>query len=325
MNHEIKTIGILTSGGDAPGMNAAIRAVTRTAITHGYAVKGIRRGYHGLLKEEIEDLYSNSVSDIIHRGGTVLGTARSKSMMTPEGQDRAAYILKKHGIDCLVAIGGDGSLKGAASIMDRGIPVIGIPATIDMDVACTEYTIGFDTAVNTALDALDKIRDTSASHERVSIIEVMGRGAGYIALWVGMAGGAEDVLTRETYDGNIEVIMDHIIENRALGKRHHIIVNAEIIGDSVELARRIESVTGIETRATILGYLQRGGSPTCRDRVAASVFGELAVKCIDNGDLNKVVVFTEDSTTAVDIRKVISSEKVMTEVELLNPRNLVRT
>lgn len=325
MNDKIKTIGILTSGGDAPGMNAAIRAVTRTAITHGYAVKGIRRGYHGLLKEEIEDLYSNSVSDIIHRGGTVLGTARSKSMMTPEGQDRAAYILKKHGIDCLVAIGGDGSLKGAASIMDRGIPVIGIPATIDMDVACTEYTIGFDTAVNTALDALDKIRDTSASHERVSIIEVMGRGAGYIALWVGMAGGAEDVLTRETYDGNIEVIMDHIIENRALGKRHHIIVNAEIIGDSVELARRIESVTGIETRATILGYLQRGGSPTCRDRVAASVFGELAVKCIDNGDLNKVVVFTEDSTTAVDIRKVISSEKVMTEVELLNPRNLVRT
>lgn len=325
MNDKIKTIGILTSGGDAPGMNAAIRAVTRTAITHGYAVKGIRRGYHGLLKEEIEDLYSNSVSDIIHRGGTVLGTARSKSMMTPEGQDRAAYILKKHGIDCLVAIGGDGSLKGAASIMDRGIPVIGIPATIDMDVACTEYTIGFDTAVNTALDALDKIRDTSASHERVSIIEVMGRGAGYIALWVGMAGGAEDVLTRETYEGNIEVIMDHIIENRALGKRHHIIVNAEIIGDSVELARRIESVTGIETRATILGYLQRGGSPTCRDRVAASVFGELAVKCIDNGDLNKVVVFTEDSTTAVDIRKVISSEKVMTEVELLNPRNLVRT
>ena len=158
---EIKTIGILTSGGDAPGMNAAIRAVTRTAITHGYAVKGIRRGYHGLLKEEIEDMTSASVSNIIQTGGTVLGTARSKSMMTPEGQDRAAYILKKHGIDCLVVIGGDGSLKGAASIMERGIPVVGIPGTIDLDVACTDYTIGFDTAVNTAVDALDKIRDTS--------------------------------------------------------------------------------------------------------------------------------------------------------------------
>ncbi|MDO4938699.1 MAG: ATP-dependent 6-phosphofructokinase [Lachnospiraceae bacterium] len=325
MNGEIKTIGVLTSGGDAPGMNAAVRAVTRTAITHGYIVKGIRRGYHGLLKEEIEELNSKSVSDIIHRGGTVLGTARSKSMMTPEGQDRAAYILKKHGIDCLVAIGGDGSLKGAASIMARGIPVIGIPATIDMDVACTEYTIGFDTAVNTALDALDKIRDTSASHERVSIIEVMGRGAGYIALWVGLAGGAEDVLARETYDGNEQVIVDHIIENRALGKRHHIIVNAESVGDSEELAKRIETVTGIETRATILGYLQRGGSPTCRDRVAASVFGEKAIELIDKGELNKVVVFRGNVPLGEDIRTVITSEQEMTDLEYLNPRKLVRT
>ncbi len=325
MNSEIKTIGVLTSGGDAPGMNAAIRAVTRTAITHGYAVKGIRRGYHGLLKEEIEELHSNSVSDIIHRGGTVLGTARSKSMMTPEGQDRAAYILKKHGIDCLVAIGGDGSLKGAESIMKRGIPVIGIPATIDMDVACTEYTIGFDTAVNTALDALDKIRDTSASHERVSIIEVMGRGAGYIALWVGLAGGAEDVLCTETYDGNEQVIIDHIIENRALGKRHHMIVNAEIIGHSDELAKRIESVTGIETRATILGYLQRGGSPTCRDRVAASIFGEMAVELIDQGEVNKVVVLQNSLPVGVDISVVNASKQVMEEAEYLNPRRLVRT
>ena len=322
---EIKTIGILTSGGDAPGMNAAIRAVTRTAITHGYAVKGIRRGYHGLLKEEIEDMTSASVSNIIQTGGTVLGTARSKSMMTPEGQDRAAYILKKHGIDCLVVIGGDGSLKGAASIMERGIPVVGIPGTIDLDVACTDYTIGFDTAVNTAVDALDKIRDTSASHERVSIIEVMGRGAGYIALWTGIAGGAEDVLAKENYDGNEQELMDHIIQNRALGKRHHIIVNAEAIGGSTELAKVIESVTGIETRATILGYLQRGGTPTARDRVAATVFGEFAIELIDKGELNTVVTLDGSVPKAVDITTVITAPKETPDIEYLNPRKLVRT
>lgn len=322
---EIKTIGILTSGGDAPGMNAAIRAVTRTAITHGYAVKGIRRGYHGLLKEEIEDMTSASVSNIIQTGGTVLGTARSKSMMTPEGQDRAAYILKKHGIDCLVVIGGDGSLKGAASIMERGIPVVGIPGTIDLDVACTDYTIGFDTAVNTAVDALDKIRDTSASHERVSIIEVMGRGAGYIALWTGIAGGAEDVLAKENYDGNEQELIDHIIQNRALGKRHHIIVNAEAIGGSTELAKVIESVTGIETRATILGYLQRGGTPTARDRVAATVFGEFAIELIDKGELNTVVTLDGSVPKAVDITTVITAPKETPDIEYLNPRKLVRT
>lgn len=322
---EIRTIGILTSGGDAPGMNAAIRAVTRTAITHGYAVKGIRRGYHGLLKEEIEDMTSASVSNIIQTGGTVLGTARSKSMMTPEGQDRAAYILKKHGIDCLVVIGGDGSLKGAASIMERGIPVVGIPGTIDLDVACTDYTIGFDTAVNTAVDALDKIRDTSASHERVSIIEVMGRGAGYIALWTGIAGGAEDVLAKENYDGNEQELIDHIIQNRALGKRHHIIVNAEAIGGSTELAKVIESVTGIETRATILGYLQRGGTPTARDRVAATVFGEFAIELIDKGELNTVVTLDGSVPKAVDITTVITAPKETPDIEYLNPRKLVRT
>ena len=322
---EIKTIGILTSGGDAPGMNAAIRAVTRTAITHGYAVKGIRRGYHGLLKEEIEDMTSASVSNIIQTGGTVLGTARSKSMMTPEGQDRAAYILKKHGIDCLVVIGGDGSLKGAASIMERGIPVVGIPGTIDLDVACTDYTIGFDTAVNTAVDALDKIRDTSASHERVSIIEVMGRGAGYIALWTGIAGGAEDVLAKENYDGNEQELIDHIIQNRALGKRHHIIVNAEAIGGSTELAKVIESVTGIETRATILGYLQRGGTPTARDRVAATVFGEFVIELIDKGELNTVVTLDGSVPKAVDITTVITAPKETPDIEYLNPRKLVRT
>lgn len=322
---EIKTIGVLTSGGDAPGMNAAIRAVVRSGLKHGYIVKGIRRGYHGLLKEEIEEMKSSSVSDIIQRGGTVLGTARSKSMMTEEGQDRAAYILKKHEIDCLVVIGGDGSLKGAASIMKRGIPVIGIPGTIDLDVACTDYTIGFDTAVNTAMEALDKIRDTSASHERVSIIEVMGRGAGYIALWTGIAGGAEDVLAPETYDGNEQLIIDHIIENRALGKRHHIIVNAESVGDSAALAKRIESVTDIETRATILGYLQRGGSPSCRDRVEASIMGEKAVELIDKKEFNKVVVVQSGKYLGEDLDKVISSNKDAVNIEYLNPRKLVRS
>jgi len=322
---EIKTIGLLTSGGDAPGMNAAIRAVVRSATHHGYAVKGIKRGYHGLLKEEIIDLKSADVSGIIQNGGTALMTARSKSMMTDEGRDRAAYILKKHEIDCLVVIGGDGSLKGAQSIMERGVPVIGIPGTIDMDVACTDYTIGFDTAINTDLNAVDNIRDTSASHERVSIIEVMGRNAGYIALWVAMGCGAEDVLCRETYDGNEQLLIDHIIENRNLGKRHHIIINAEAIGDSEGLAKRIESVTGIETRATILGYLQRGGRPTCRERVEATVMGEKAVELITMGQLNQVVVKQNGRYLGTDLVEVNNHPKELADITYLNPRKVVRS
>lgn len=322
---DIKTIGVLTSGGDAPGMNAAIRAVVRSAIHNGYAVKGIKRGYHGLIKEEIIDVSSSDVAGIINLGGTLLMTARSTSMKTSEGQDRAAYVLKKHGIDCLVVIGGDGSLKGAQSIMERGIPVIGIPGTIDMDVSLTDYTIGFDTAVNTAKVAVDNIRDTSASHERVSIIEVMGRGAGYIALWTALACGADEVLTRETYDGNEQVVIDHIIQNRVLGKRHHIIINAEAIGKSEELAKKIESVTGIETRSTILGYLQRGGSPTARDRVEATVMGEKAIELINNGELNKVVVMRQGKYLGEDIVKVNMAEKELADITYFNPRNLVRS
>jgi len=323
--NEIKTIGVLTSGGDAPGMNAAIRAVVRSGIQHGYTIKGIDRGYHGLLKEEIHEMHSADVSGIIQNGGTVLYTARSRSMRTEEGLDRCAYILKKHEIDVLVVIGGDGSLRGALEISKRGIPIIGIPGTIDLDVPCTDYTIGFDTAVNTAMEALDKIRDTSASHERVSIIEVMGRGAGYIALWTGIAGGAEDVLAPETYDGNEQVLIDHIIENRALGKRHHIIVNAESVGNSEELAKRIESVTGIETRATILGYLQRGGRPSARDRVEASIMGEKAVELIDEGQLNKVIVSRNAEYFGEDLETVCTSKKDNADIKYLNPRKLVRT
>lgn len=252
MAKEINTIGVLTSGGDAPGMNAAIRAVVREAIAKGKKVKGIKRGYAGLLQEEIVDMEAKDVSDIIQRGGTILQTARCMEFKTPEGQQKAAEICKKHGIDGIIVIGGDGSFRGAQKLAALGINTIGLPGTIDLDIACTEYTIGFDTAVNTAMEAIDKVRDTSTSHERCSIIEVMGRGAGYIALWCGIANGAEDILLPEKYDYDEQKIVNHIIENRKRGKQHHIIVNAEGIGHSASMAKRIEAATGVETRATIL-------------------------------------------------------------------------
>ena len=246
MAKEIKTIAVLTSGGDAPGMNAAIRAVVRKALSNGVSVKGIKRGYAGLLNEEIIDMDAPSVADIIQKGGTILGTARCLEMKDPEVQKHAADICRKHNIDGLVVIGGDGSYRGAQAL-----------ARIDLDIACTEYTIGFDTAINTAMEAIDKVRDTSSSHERCSIIEVMGRNAGYIALWTGVANGAEDILLPEKYDYNEQELINNIVASRKRGKTHHIIVNAEGIGHSTSMAKRIEAATGIETRATILGYLQR--------------------------------------------------------------------
>ena len=276
MAKEIKTIGVLTSGGDAPGMNAAIRAVVRKALVNGKQVKGILKGYSGLLNEEIIDLSANDVSNTIERGGTILFTARCKEFMTEEGQKRGAEICRKHGIDGIVVIGGDGSFRGAQKLANLGINTIGVPGTIDLDISCTEYTIGFDTAVNTAMEAIDKVRDTSTSHERCSIIEVMGRNAGYIALWCGIANGAEDILLPENYDYDEQKIINNIIENRKRGKKHHIIVNAEGVVHSASMARRIEAATGIETRATILGHMQRGGSPTCKDRVYASMMGAMA-------------------------------------------------
>lgn len=260
MAKEVKTIGVLTSGGDAPGMNAAIRAVVRTAINKGMKVKGIMRGYAGLLQEEIVDMDGTSVADTIGRGGTILYTARCPEFMTEEGQKRGAEICRKHNIDGLVVIGGDGSYRGAGKLSALGINTVGLPGTIDLDIACTDYTIGFDTAINTAMEAIDKVRDTSTSHERCSIIEVMGRHAGYIALWCGIANGAEDILLPERYDGNEQMLINRIIDNRKRGKRHHIIINAEGIGHSASMAKRIEAATGIETRATILGYMQRGGA-----------------------------------------------------------------
>lgn len=279
MAKEVKTIGVLTSGGDAPGMNAAIRAVVRTAINKGMKVKGIMRGYAGLLQEEIVDMDGTSVADTIGRGGTILYTARCPEFMTEEGQKRGAEICRKHNIDGLVVIGGDGSYRGAGKLSALGINTVGLPGTIDLDIACTDYTIGFDTAINTAMEAIDKVRDTSTSHERCSIIEVMGRHAGYIALWCGIANGAEDILLPERYDGNEQMLINRIIDNRKRGKRHHIIINAEGIGHSASMAKRIEAATGIETRATILGYMQRGGAPTCKDRVYASSWAPRRWSC----------------------------------------------
>ena len=258
---KIRTIGVLTSGGDAPGMNAAIRAVVRRALAKGLKVRGIRRGYHGLLKEEIIDLTARDVSDIVQRGGTILQTARCKTMRTEEGQQKAAAICKKYGIDGLVVIGGDGSFAGAQKLANLGVNTIGVPGTIDLDIACTDYTIGFDTAVNTAMYAIDKVRDTSTSHERCSVIEVMGRDAGYLALWCG--------------------------------------------------AKRIEDATGIETRATILGHMQRGGSPTCKDRVYASTMGAMAVDLLCQGKTNRVVGYQHGEFVDFDIEEALAMKKTI--------------
>lgn len=312
---EIKTIGVLTSGGDAPGMNAAIRAVVRMAIARGLTVKGIKKGYQGLLNEEIIDMGTKDVSDIIQRGGTVLGTARSMEFKTPEGQKKGAEICRKHGIDGMVVIGGDGSYRGAQALSRNGINTIGLPGTIDLDIACTEYTIGFDTAVNTAMQAIDKVKDTSASHERCSVIEVMGRNAGYIALWCGIANGAEDILIPEKYDFNEQNIINNIIANRRRGKTHHIVINAEGIGHSVSMARRIEAATGIETRATILGYMQRGGQPTAKDRYYASIMGAYAVDILLQGKTNRVVGFSKGEFVDYDIEEALNMVKGINEYQ----------
>lgn len=315
MANKIETIGVLTSGGDAPGMNAAIRAVVRAALDKGMKVKGIYKGYQGLLDEEIVDMDKSSVSDIIQKGGTILYTARCKEFMTEEGQKKGAEICRKHGIDGLVVIGGDGSFRGAQKLSGLGINAIGVPGTIDLDISCTEYTIGFDTAINTALDAIDKVRDTSTSHERCSIIEVMGRHAGYIALWCGIACGAEDILLPERYDGDEQNLINHVIETRKRGKKHHIIINAEGIGHSASMAKRIEVATGVETRATILGHMQRGGSPTCKDRMMASMMGAYAVDLLIQGKTKRVVALKNGSICDYDIDEALAMTKDIDEYE----------
>lgn len=306
---QIKTIGVLTSGGDAPGMNAAIRAVVRTALIEGIKVKGIRRGYLGLLEEDIFDMKSKNVSDIIQRGGTVLYTARCPEFVIPDNQDKAAKICEKHGIDGLVVIGGDGSFRGAAALAKRGINTVGVPGTIDLDISCTDYTIGFDTAVNTAVETIDRVRDTSTSHERCSIIEVMGRSAGHIALWCGIANGAEEILISERYDFDEVKIIQKINRRRETGKKHYIIINAEGIGDSENMAKRIEATTGMETRATIIGHAQRGGTPSARDRVYGSVMGAKAVDLLLTGATNRVVAYKDSQFVDFDIEEALAMTK----------------
>ena len=323
MAKEIKTIGVLTSGGDAPGMNAAIRAVVRTALNKGLKVKGIQKGYNGLLNDEIIDMDKRSVADIIQRGGTVLYTARCMEFMTEEEQKRGITIdlgftyfdLPSGDRAGIIDVPGHGSFRGAQKLAAQGINTIGLPGTIDLDIACTDYTIGFDTAVNTAMEAIDKIRDTSTSHERCSIIEVMGRNAGYIALWCGIANGAEDILLPERYDNDEQALINHIIEGRKKGKKHHLIINAEGIGHSTGMARRIEAATGIETRATILGYMQRGGSPTCKDRMYASIMGAYAVDLLAEGKSNRLVAYRDGKFVDYDIDEALAMTKDINDYE----------
>lgn len=316
MAEKVKKIAVLTSGGDAPGMNAAIRAVVRQALSKGIEIVGIHRGYAGLLDEEITPMDAHSVSDIISRGGTILQTARCLEFLQEEYQQKAADICRKHNIDAVVVIGGDGSYKGARNLRNHDINTISMPGTIDLDIASTDYTIGFDTAVNTAMEAIDKIRDTSTSHERCSIVEVMGRGAGYIALWCGIANGAEDVLLPEHYNFDEQEIVNHIIEGRKKGKQHHLIINAEGIGHSSSMAKRIEAATGIETRATILGHMQRGGSPTARDRVYASTMGALAVDLLLEGAQQRVIGVRNGQYIHTDLDEALAMQKSMDEYQL---------
>ena len=312
MTNEALRVGILTSGGDAPGMNAAVRALVRSGHKSGVKIYGIRHGYEGLLNTDIYEMTAQRVSDIIHRGGTILRTARSAAMMTEEGQHKAADVVKVLKFNALVAIGGDGTFRGAFDISKQDVNVIGIPATIDLDMPCTEYSLGFDTAVNTGMDAINRLRDTSFSHERCSVVEVMGRDAGYLALWCGLTGGAEEVIFPENGGVDAEVVIQEIIKNRSLGKRNHLIVVAEGIGGSAALAKEIESKLGIESRPMILGHLQRGGSPTALDRMHGSTMGFLAMEAIVSGEKNKAVIFKEGRHKLMDLEEAINCKREYT-------------
>ena len=311
----MKRIAVLTSGGDAPGMNAAVRAVVLKAISEGIEVFGINRGYAGMVEGDIFKLDAKRVENILSRGGTFLQSARYPEFAQLEGQLKGIEQLKKYGIEGVVVIGGDGSYHGAMRLTEHGFPAVGLPGTIDNDIVGTDYTIGFDTAVNTAMEAIDKIRDTSTSHERCSIIEVMGRNAGYIALWCGIANGAEDILLPERYNGDEQAIINHIIDGRKKGKKHHLIINAEGIGHSTGMARRIEAATGIETRATILGYMQRGGSPTCKDRMYASIMGSYAVDLLVAGKSNRLVAYKDGRFVDYDIDEALALTKDISDYE----------
>ena len=309
MSEEKKTIGIMTSGGDAPGMNATIRAVVRSALSRDMRVVGIMRGYNGLISGEVKEMHMRSVSEILHRGGTILYTARCEEFRTPEGQKKAAETCRAHGMSGVVVIGGDGSFRGAVDLSKQGINCVGIPATIDNDIAASEYTIGFDTAMNTACEMIDKLRDTSQSHERCSVVEVMGRHAGHLALEVGVASGATSIVIPEIPIDIGTDIINKINKVQRKGKKHFIIVVAEGTGLTNEIARRIEEETGIESRVTVLGHVQRGGAPTVRERVMASAMGYRAVELLSFGMTNRVVVLKNTQITDMDINEALEMKK----------------
>ena len=306
---KVKTIGVLTSGGDAPGMNAAVRAVVRTALSKGMQVKGIIRGYNGLIDDDIVDMNIRSVSDIIHRGGTMLYTARSPRFREEEGIQMAVQTCEKHGIDGIVCIGGDGTFRGARDLSLHGVPCVGVPATIDNDISSTEYTIGFDTAVNTCMEMVDRLRDTAQSHDRCTVVEVMGRGAGYLALHSGVACGATTILVPEIRLDVEKDIIDKILNSQRTGKKHFIVVVAEGVGSVDRLAQQIQSVTGIDSRATVLGHVQRGGTPSVRDRVTASKMGYEAVQLLSQGIGNRVVAEKDGKIVDYDIYDALNMEK----------------
>jgi 6-phosphofructokinase 1 len=314
---EVKNIGVLTSGGDAPGMNAAIRSVVRAGIYNNFKVFGIKRGYNGLISGDINEIGPREVSGILKRGGTILKTARCLDFMKEEGRKKAVSMAGIFGLDAIVVIGGDGSYKGARDISQMGLPVIGIPGTIDNDIASTDYTIGYDTALNTAIEAIDKIRDTSYSHERCSIIEVMGRRAGYIALTIGITAGAEAVVVPEKEFNLDSDVIKPIIKARNAGKTDYIVIVAEGVGKVMEMAQNITDRTGIEARAAILGHIQRGGTPSVYDRYIASLMGVKAIELIKNNDLNRVVSFKNDKLIGIEINEAIEMKKTI-EPEILN-------
>ena len=315
MKKTIRRLGILTSGGDAPGMNACVRSVVRAALRHGLEVYGIRRGWHGLIQGDVQRLDEKSVTRIINKGGTILYTARSKEFMTEEGQRKAASVCKFLGLDSIIAIGGDGTFRGAQALSKFGVNVIGIPATIDNDIGCTNYCLGFDTAANTAIECIDKLRDTMQSHERCSVVEVMGRHAGYLAMYVGLATGATAVLVPEHPISNEELI-EKIRQARLNGFTHYMIVVAEGAAPAVEVAKVIKDATDMDPRVTVLGHIQRGGSPSARDRVAATKMGYLAVELLVEGKSNRIVCTHEGGFTDIDMNEGLATKKSMQLMEV---------
>lgn len=307
----MKSIAVLTSGGDAPGMNPAVRAVVRTACQRGIKVYGVDRGYTGLINGDIHEMNLRSVSDIITRGGTILYSARCPEFKTEEGLQKAVATCKKFGIDGMVIIGGDGSFRGARDLSLRGIPCIGLPGTIDNDISCTDYTIGYDTCLNTIVQMVDRIRDTSESHDRCTVVEVMGRGAGYLALEAGIAVGATSIIVPEVeYDIERDVIA-RIREFQKTGKKHFVVIVAEGVGGTAEIAKKIEAETGVESRATILGHVQRGGSPTARDRIMASQMGSRAVGLLTQGIGNRVIGIRDNKIVDFDIFEALKMTKTI--------------